>query len=140
MKSKKLLLLFVPAFLCACTEQKETPGSVSDVDAARNFIRASLNNDFKEANTYLLSDSSNQDLISMVAQHRGTLSKEENAAYKAASIRIYDTRKVDDSTSIVTYDNSFKKNRDSLKVVRRGAQWLVDLKYSLLGNDSTSTK
>jgi hypothetical protein len=52
-------------------------------------------------------------------------------SYREAQIRIHDTRKESDSVSIITYSNTFfKDRRDSVKVVQVGGQWLVDLKYS----------
>jgi hypothetical protein len=140
MKSRTLLLLFVPAFFFACSEQKERPSSESDVDAARNFIRASLDNDFTTAQGYMLTDSSNVELIKVAEERRKGLTRAENQKYREASIVIYNTRTIDDSTSIITYDNSYKKEKNDLKVVRRNGQWLVDLKYTLLRTDSTSTR
>ncbi|RYZ21236.1 MAG: hypothetical protein EOO16_13810 [Chitinophagaceae bacterium] len=140
MKSKILGLLFVPAFFISCSEQNSQPSSDSDVDAARNFIRASLNNDFREAQAYLLPDSANTELLRLAEERRATLSREENINYRQSSIVIYDTRKVDDSTSIITYDNSYKKAKSDLRVVRRNGQWLVDLKYTLLRSDSTGNR
>ncbi|TCJ12408.1 hypothetical protein EPD60_14115 [Flaviaesturariibacter flavus] len=140
MKSKIYGLLFVPAFFISCSEQKSNPSSDSDVDAARNFIRASLNNDFREAQAYLLPDSANAELLRLAEERRATLSREENINYRQSSIVIYDTRKIDDSTSIITYDNSYKKAKNDLRVVRRNGQWLVDLKYTLLRSDSTGKR
>jgi hypothetical protein len=137
MKSRTLLLLFVPAFFFACTEQKTSPASDSDVDAARNFIRASLDNDFTTAQGYMLIDSANVELLKVAADRRSSLSKPENKEYRESSIVIYDTKKIDDSTSVITYDNSYKKAKNDLRLVRRNGQWLVDLKYTLLRNDST---
>jgi hypothetical protein len=137
MKSRTLLLLLVPAFFFACSEQKEKPTSDSDVDAARNFIRASLDNDFTTAQGYMLTDSANVELIKVAEGRRAALGKAENRKYREASILIYDTRKIDDSTSIITYANSYKKEKDDLRVLRRNGQWLVDLKYTLLRNNHT---
>jgi len=125
-----LLLLL----LAACTEEKKGPSADSDVDAVSSFIRASLDNDFASARNYLLADSANLELLELAAENRARLSREENRRYKEASIRIHDTRSINDSTSIIIYDNSFRHQRDSMRVVRQGDQWRVDLKYTLLNS------
>lgn len=118
--------------LYGCTEPVSEVSSDSDVDAARNFLRASLNNDFKEARDYMYRDSANSQLLNLAADQRARLGRDENRHYQEATIRIYDTRKLTDSTSIVVYDNSYKQTRDSLLVFRSAGKWLVDLKYTYL--------
>jgi hypothetical protein len=53
----------------------------------------------------------------------------EKEEYRNASIHLYDVKKVNDSTTVVIYANSFKNDKDTLKVLRLGGQWLVDVKY-----------
>jgi uncharacterized Fe-S radical SAM superfamily protein PflX len=50
--------------------------------------------------------------------------------YRSASIIIKSVDEQSDTVSVVHYANSYKKKEDSVKVVRRGGQWLIDLKYS----------
>ncbi|RYY97302.1 MAG: DUF4878 domain-containing protein [Chitinophagaceae bacterium] len=137
---RKLLMPLALVLLTACGgDDKQGPsGSESDVDAARNFIRASLDNDYAAARSYLVNDSTNLQYLETTRRVRAAMNKEENRRYHEASIRIYDARPLNDSTSIVTYDNSFRQQRNALKVVRTGGQWLVDLKYSF--TDSTAQK
>ncbi|GAB4091217.1 hypothetical protein [Flaviaesturariibacter terrae] len=125
------LLLLV---LGSCANDKTPAASDSDVDAARNFLRASLDNDFNKARDYMLTDSVNAQLLKVASDQRARMTREENRHYQEASIRIYDTRNLSDSSSVVIYDNSYKKTRDSLLVFRSAGKWLVDLKYSYLGN------
>jgi hypothetical protein len=123
--------LFLLLLLAACSDNRTEPvASDSDVDAARNFIRASLDNDFDQAATYMVSDSTNAGYLDAVKRNRRQLTKDENFSYRESSIRIHDTRRVDDSTSIVSYSNSYKNQKDSLKVVREDNRWRVDLKFS----------
>ncbi len=37
--------------------------------------------------------------------------------------------RLNDSTTVVIYSNSFKNNWDTLKAVRQKGQWLVDFNY-----------
>jgi len=34
-----------------------------------------------------------------------------------------------DSTTITVFSNSYKNDKDTLKIVKQDGQWLVDLKY-----------
>ena len=134
MKSKLFLAISLVLSFAACTnDEKAVPTSESEVDAARNFIRASLDNDFDAAKNYILADSTNTEYLEAAKRNRANLSKEDNLKYRESSIRIYDTRRIKDSASIVTYSNSYKNQKDSLKVVHRNGQWLVDFKYSFPG-------
>lgn len=122
-------------FFCACKDRggnaDAAPASENDVDAARNFINSVLKQDFDKARTFLVDDSvnyQNLDITERVFKER--LTQQDKEGYGAASINIHEVRPVNDSTTVVYYSNSFKKKRDSLKVVQRNGQWLVDLKYS----------
>jgi type IV secretory pathway component VirB8 len=126
---KKLTSFFFLLFLFACNTDAPA-SSESDVDAARNFIRASLDNDFEKAKAYMLQDSVNNEYLDAAMRNRANLPHEDNRSYKESSIRIYDIRKISDSVSVVNYSNSYKNTKDSLKLVRNNDQWLVDLKYS----------
>jgi hypothetical protein len=136
MKTKITLALSYLLIFCACNQSKNGRiPSESDVDAVRNFLRASLNNDFVQAQGYMLTDSTNIQLLKLASDQRAKLSKDDNRHYQDATIRIYDTRKLSDSASIITYDNSYRKSKDSLRVLRVAGQWLVDLKYTYLGQN-----
>jgi type IV secretory pathway component VirB8 len=135
MKSKLITGFFFLQFFLACTNPGNT-SSESDVDAARNFIRASLDNDFKKARTYMLQDSLNNEFLDAIERSRANLPKEENKKYNEASIRIFDTQNLNDSVSIISYANSYKNTRNSLKVVKNNMQWLVDFKYSFPADSS----
>jgi hypothetical protein len=131
---KKLLSGFFFLFLLYSCSNDVSNASESEIDAARNFIRASLDNDFDKARSYMIQDSANNEYLDAAMRHRASRPREENRLYKEASIRIFDTRKVNDSVSIISYSNSYKNAKDSLKVIRDNNEWLVDLKYSFSKN------
>ena len=62
--------------------------------------------------------------------------KEEKEKHQEASIRIHQNRKLNDSTSIIYYSNSYKNIQDSLKVIKANGEWLVDFKYIFHKTDS----
>lgn len=137
---KKLVPLFSLLLLClgACNnaDRQNTGESENDVDAARNFIQSALAGDYEKARTYMLTDSTNQERMNAV--ERVNLSPEEKKGLAGASINIHDvSRPVKDSVTIVIYSNSFKNNRDTLKVLKQNGKWLVDFDY-LFTHDTDS--
>lgn len=130
------LLLFV-LLAAACNNEDKKQKSENDVDAARNFIRAALDGNFAKAREYMLRDPLNEERIYNIERsYEQNHDREEKRNYREASITIYDTRKLNDSTTIVVYANSFMKKKDSLKAVRVQGDWLIDFKYTFLPPDS----
>jgi hypothetical protein len=128
-------------FFAACTnengEEKETT-SENDVDAARNFIRSALDGKWKDARRFMLQDSINTQLLDTYENnYRSHMQSEDKRGYRDASITLYETRQLNDSVSIINYSNSYKKQKDSLRVVRNNGVWVVDLKYSFPQTDTT---
>ena len=126
--------------LCACNSsdevKKTVPASENDMDAARNFIRAALDGKWSEARKFMVQDSVNVQLLDMTEHRYERTDRENKRSYRESSIKLYDSRQVGDSVTIINYANSFMNKKDSLKVMHLKGQWLVDLKYSLLPNDT----
>jgi hypothetical protein len=130
---KKLLTGFLSLLLlCACnnSEQQSSGEPENDLDAARMFIRNALDGKFEQAKQLMLRDSTNDETMDVTERNYERMSQENRVGYRNASIQIYNTRDVNDSTRIVTYSNSFKNQKDSLKLVRVDGQWLIDLKFT----------
>lgn len=127
-------------FFVACTSGPEQdalpPASENDVDAARNFIRNLLDGKLRQARTFLIADSTNLEQMDVYQNYYETrMNREDKRGYRESSINIHDVRPVSDSVTIVQYSNSYKQQRDSLRVVRQDGLWLVDLKFSFLQKD-----
>jgi hypothetical protein len=129
-------MLYVSSFLFFCfgackNEDKETIKSENDADAARNFIRSTMDGDYSKARTFMLPDSQNiADLEVYERYYNEKMKPDEKQSYKKASINIHEIKNVNDSTSIILYSNSFfKKDTHQLKSVRINGQWLVDFKF-----------
>jgi len=127
---KKIFYVF-SFLLCfgACNNENkdETPKAENDVDAIRNFIQFALYGDYEKAKVYMLRDSINNEQMNAI--ERVNLSPEEKSGLARASIIIHDVNRLNDSTTIVIYSNSFKNNRDTLRAVRQNGEWLVDFNY-----------
>ncbi|MGN6291406.1 MAG: hypothetical protein ACTHMV_01580 [Chitinophagaceae bacterium] len=128
---KKTILsgyLLLLAGLLACKNAEEVK-SENAIDAARNFIQSALNGEFDKASQYMVDDSLNRQDLHLMERLSKNLTSDEKQKYKEASIRIHETRPVNDSATVIYYSNSYKNKRDSLKVVNQDGQWLVDFKY-----------
>lgn len=133
MKNKTWFLLSFLLFIfssCGNNEnEQEEITSENDIDAARNFIQSSLNGEYKRARNYLLQDSANLQYFEAYERNFTRLTGEERRDYREATINIHDVNSVNDSVSVIIYSNSYKKDHDTLKVVKTNDQWLVDFKY-----------
>jgi len=136
---KKFIYLLITWSLTACggdDRQATTTTSDNDIDAARNFIQAALKGDYDQAKKFMVIDSLNLGHLGAIERLNERLTDEDKRKYQAASIRIHNDHKLNDSTSVVHYSNSYRNKVDSLKVVRVDGQWLVDFKFMFTKNDS----
>jgi hypothetical protein len=132
-------MLLLALSSCSGGEEEKRPASENDLDAARNFIDAALKGQWKEARGFVYMDSTNQELMDLLERNYADhLSREVKSGQREASITIYGSKPMDDSSTVVEYANSFEKKRNSLKVIQANGQWLIDIKYSLLRSDSTA--
>jgi hypothetical protein len=129
---KKIIPFAFLFFITACNDSDKS-GSENDVDAARNFINAALAGDYNKARSFMLRDSANEEHMNLI--ERVNLSPDEKKGLAGATINIHTIKKLNDSSTVVIYSNSFKNNWDTLKVVRNEGQWLVDFDY-LFDHDS----
>jgi hypothetical protein len=131
MKRNYLLFLFLLCSFYSCKPRDKGPTGKSEnnIDAARNFIRSALDGKFNEARNYMLPDSSNINYMDVAERSFKNISQSEKDGYRASNIIIHNVNDVNDSTTIVIYSNSFKKDHDTLKVLKINSQWLIDLKY-----------
>ena len=120
------------------TKETEALKPENGMDAAGKFLRAALDGDYKKAKTYLVNDSTNNQIIDIYEKdYNNSLPPEDKKAYKTASIRfLKETHEVNDSTTIVHYSNSYKNRPDSLKVIKVNGQWFIDLNFTFQPTDS----
>jgi len=135
---KKIVFNTCLLLLVACNNNSESTAAAppeNDVDAARTFIRSALDGRWKDAKRLIVQDSINiGDLDATEQNYTQHMNVTDQRGYRESQIRIFDTRKQGDSISIVTYANTYKNQKDSIKVVKQNGAWLVDLKYSFPNN------
>lgn len=126
---KKILVALIIACLFFQCKQKETEKPETALDAGRAFIRASLDGDFKVAESLLLKDSQNVQMFSSYKTYYDRLPNDKKIHYKKASYTINKYQDTDDSTTIINYSNDYMKKPMEIKVVRVNNDWKVDFKY-----------
>lgn len=128
------MLLLVSAFTASCNnEQKKAP--VTDIEVANTFVRDLLDNNFTDAEAYLLKDETNNQLFERFKKQYNKQNEATLAKYKQSDIIVNETSYVADSIFIFNYSNTFNsKDKTVLKLVRMNGKWLVDLKYTFSGN------
>ncbi|MEP7110367.1 MAG: hypothetical protein ABI760_20395 [Ferruginibacter sp.] len=132
MKMKFLYAFVWIAVLCSCNGKK-VPNT--DIEVARAFIKDILENNFKEAEAYVLKEDTNKQYFDLFKKEYESKSREELENYKNADIIINEISPLNDSVSIINFSNSFKKDKSNkVKMVRLNGQWLVDLQYTFSGN------
>jgi hypothetical protein len=131
MKNKICFCSFLLFCLLACkNEDKKEDIAEDDINAARYFIKAALEGDFDKARIYMINDSlNNQDIDVSERLYKERMKPEDKIKYKGASIIIHDMKRPNDSTTIVYYSNTYRNQKDSLKVLKLDGKWLVDFKY-----------
>jgi hypothetical protein len=122
------LFLFVLA-AAACNSGGGFKKAENAADAGREFIRASLDGDYKKAKLYLLQDADNLRMIQAQEANYNRMSAEEKEAYKEASILPVEIKPLNDSLTTYKYSySSNPKDTTTIWVIREKGEWLVDLK------------
>lgn len=107
------------------------------MDTAREFISASLDGDFEQAETLLYHDTENIQMFNMFKQYRDKLSAPIKKKYETAEYKINRYDELNDSTVIVNYSNDYMHQPMNLKVIKKEDAWYIDFKF-ISAKDSTS--
>jgi Domain of unknown function (DUF4878) len=125
--------LIIPAMLvlAACGDGHSFKKAEDAQDAGREFIRASLDGNYEKASFFLYPDTTNQMLLNKWKKDYAGLDQEAQQKYRDADILVIQLQPVNDSVTMYTYTNSYKKDTTTIKVVKINKEWLVDLKEIL---------
>lgn len=124
----KLIITILLFATFSCSNPQNFKKAEDAQDAAREFIRASLDGNYDKAKFYLYPDANNKFLLERWEKTYGRLRSEEKQQYKDADIIVLDTHPINDSVFSYKYLNSYKKDTSTVKVLRINGEWLVDLK------------
>jgi len=122
---------FVFIFLLSCSNNRSYKKAEDAQDAGREFIRASLDGDLEKAEFYLLPDSTNQLLMSKWKKDYDNMDAEAKRQYKEANILPVTIIPLNDSVTMYTFSNTYKRDTSTIKILRINGEWLVDLKEIL---------
>lgn len=129
MKRFSLLCFAAVIMMCSCApDDKKDP--VTDTDVATAFIRASLDNDLKTAEKFILPDTVNGQYFETFKRQYRQKDAAELEKYKSAEIVIDELKPENDSVHTVIYSNTYTNKKNKLKLVWKNNKWLVDLKYT----------
>jgi len=131
---KKIITFLLILFSFATCNQNEAKRPETALDTGRDFIRASLNGEFKKASDLLLPDPENVQLFDSYKLFYNKLPADKKKGYKEASYEINKYLDVDDSTTLIKYSNSYMNKPMDIKLVRTNKKWSVDFKYTYSGN------
>ncbi|MEQ1553911.1 MAG: hypothetical protein ABL929_07030 [Ferruginibacter sp.] len=135
--NKCISLIILCNIFTACTEQK-TKHNNTAMDVGRDFIRATLDGNFKDAETLLFADSQNVQLFNSYKRVYSNFTNTQKNAYKNASYTILTINEENDSTSIINYSNSYKNIPQNIKIVKKNKVWAIDFKHTY--SDTTILK
>ncbi len=130
-----LLLTGIFFIIQSCNDNKSRPTTA--LDTGNNFIRASLDGNFKDAEYLLLQDTTNIQLFSRYEEFYKKLPAENKKNYKEASYNINKFTEVNDSTALLNYSNSYMNQPLEIKLVYKNNIWQVDFKHTSASNQIT---
>ena len=133
----KLFIFYIIIAGVSCTSSPEKKGG-NAMDTGRDFIRATLDGDFKSAEPLLLQDPQNTQLFDSYKKFYERLPAEKKEAYKKASYNINTYKDENDSMSVINYSNTYMKEPMNIKLVKRADKWFVDFKFT--SEDTTQIK
>ena len=129
MKMKLFVAVIALAMLSSCSDKRKNPNT--DIDVARAFIKDILENNYKDAKTFVLNEDANNQYFDLSKKEFEGKSKEELKLYKDADIIINEIKNLNDSVTIVNFSNTYKKSiKNEVKVVKIKGEWFVDLKHT----------
>lgn len=114
-------------YSCGSNDKKEP---VTDTDVATAFIRATLDNDLKTAEKFILADTDNRQYFETFKRQYQQKDKTELEKYKSAEVVIDELKPESDSVHTVIYSNTYTNKKSKIKLVWKNSKWLVDFKYS----------
>lgn len=129
---KKILVYSICIALTACGAGGGYEKANDPQDAGRQFIRATLDGDHQKARFYLLQDRTNELLIERQQKDYERLSHEEKNQHRLSDIRPVTITKINDSITSYRYYSTYNaKDTTTIRIVKSGGYWLVDLKSIL---------
>ncbi len=126
----RIIVFLCALFAMGCSSEKVD--LTDPLSSGRGFIEANLRGDYVKAEKYILKDSTNEQYLDGLRDFSKNLTPLERENYRDADIIIDSTRSLNDSTDIIYYKNTYKKEPTRLKLSKKGQDWLVDFKFTFV--------
>lgn len=123
-----VILALIAGLAWGCNAPYHKPEDPTE--AGRDFINATLKANYGVADEYILRDALNENIYKRYKEAYNNLPDTVKQGYKSASTIFYNVQRVDDSTTIITFANSYKDKRSNLRMVRNKGEWWVDFAYT----------
>ena len=133
MKYVVCFLMLLGVFSSCSSEDNYEPADNALV-ATQQFLLGCLKGDFKQADYYLLKDSSNEAQLKGLKDAYYQNSADQRMDYRKANVIIQNDEVLSTTEEVVTYQNSYDKVNRKLKSIKTESGWKVDLKYTFSGN------
>ncbi len=133
MKRVLFVVVFFTTIAAACNDSATVDKS-DPLESGRGFIDASLRGDYIKAQKYMLPDSTNIEYLEGLKTFNNNMTAEDRHGYSNANIIIDSSISKSDSVDIIYYTNSYKNKPSKIKLVKQNNEWLVDFKYTFIGN------
>ncbi len=131
---RQYIQLLLIILLASCQSTHQYPAAADALDAAREFIDASIRGDFEKANAYLLQDEKNKQLLKEEEEKYRAKTNAQQKQLSESSLQNISIEEVSAKETIVKFKNSMDKVSRKVKVISVNNRWLVDFKYSFNPN------
>ena len=127
---KKIIGVLAVAAILSCNNEAKYTKAADAQEAAREFIRASLDGNYDKASFYLYKDAAgvNEMLLNKWKADYGQWKQEDKVGHKEANIIVITTQPTSDSTLNYIFSNSYKKDTTTIRIIKTNGEWQVDLK------------
>jgi hypothetical protein len=131
---QQFLQMLLLTILVSCNTTHQYPPAADALDAAREFIDASIKGDFEKANAYMLQDEKNKQLLNEEEEKYRAKTNAQQKQLSESSLQNISIEEVSATETIVKFKNSIDKTGRKVKVISVNNRWLVDFKYSFNPN------
>ncbi|MGL6266571.1 MAG: hypothetical protein ACRC2O_01555 [Chitinophagaceae bacterium] len=129
------LLTFIFLLTAGCSGPEGFKKPEDALDAAREFVRAVLDGDYKRAELYVLPEEEDLRLFHRYKDYMKNQPEKERLGLKSSSILVNKAEPLNDSVTIINYANSFSKKPMDIRVVKKDGEWWIDFSFTFSGNE-----
>lgn len=133
---KYLIALLTLSLAASCNSGRTHYVKPEDAtDCFRGFVQATMIGDFDLAKEYMLEDSTNDFLFERLINSYQHFSEGRKDSLRNSSIIINETATVNDSVTVINFNNSaYPERKFPIMIIRKNNNFYVDLKYTQSGN------